>query len=31
VVFFASDQSDFVTAQTLWVDGGLFAKPHLGT
>lgn len=28
VVFFAGDQSDFVTGQTLWVDGGLFSKPH---
>ncbi len=27
-VFFASDQSDFVTGQTLFVDGGLFSKPH---
>jgi NAD(P)-dependent dehydrogenase (short-subunit alcohol dehydrogenase family) len=27
VVFFAGDQADFVTGQTLWVDGGLFAKP----
>jgi NAD(P)-dependent dehydrogenase (short-subunit alcohol dehydrogenase family) len=28
VVFFAGPGSDFVTGQTLWVDGGLFAKPH---
>lgn len=28
VVFFASDQADFVSGQTLWVDGGLFSKPH---
>ncbi len=28
VVFFSGDQSDFVTGQTLWVDGGLFSKPH---
>jgi NAD(P)-dependent dehydrogenase (short-subunit alcohol dehydrogenase family) len=28
VVFFASEGGDFVTGQTLWVDGGLFAKPH---
>ncbi len=27
VVFFAGDHSDFITGQTLWVDGGLFAKP----
>ena len=27
-VFFASDMSDFVTAQTLWVDGGAFTKPQ---
>ena len=30
VAYFAGDQSDFVTAQTLWVDGGLFAEPHVG-
>jgi NAD(P)-dependent dehydrogenase (short-subunit alcohol dehydrogenase family) len=28
VVFFCGDQADFVTGQTLWVDGGLFSKPH---
>lgn len=28
VVFFCMDLSDFVTGQTLYVDGGLFAKPH---
>ena len=28
VVFFAGELSDFVTGQTLYVDGGLFAKPH---
>jgi len=28
VVYFASPMSDFVTGQTLWVDGGLFSKPH---
>jgi NAD(P)-dependent dehydrogenase (short-subunit alcohol dehydrogenase family) len=28
VVFFAGNQADFVTGQTLWVDGGLFSKPH---
>ena len=27
VVFFASDAAEFVTGQTLWVDGGLFTKP----
>lgn len=27
VVFFASDAGAFITGQTLWVDGGLFAKP----
>jgi NAD(P)-dependent dehydrogenase (short-subunit alcohol dehydrogenase family) len=27
VVFLASDQADFVTGQTIWVDGGLFSKP----
>ncbi|MEZ5404342.1 MAG: 3-oxoacyl-ACP reductase family protein [Bryobacteraceae bacterium] len=28
VVFFASSLAEFVTGQTLWVDGGLFSKPH---
>jgi NAD(P)-dependent dehydrogenase (short-subunit alcohol dehydrogenase family) len=28
VVFFASEMGDFVTGQTLWVDGGLFTKPQ---
>ena len=28
VVFLAAGEADFITAQTLWVDGGLFAKPH---
>ncbi|MGH9673468.1 MAG: SDR family NAD(P)-dependent oxidoreductase [Bryobacteraceae bacterium] len=28
VVYFASPMSEFVTGQTLWVDGGLFSKPH---
>lgn len=28
VVFFCGDLSDFVTGQTLYVDGGLFSKPH---
>ena len=27
VIFFALDSSAFITGQTLWVDGGLFAKP----
>jgi NAD(P)-dependent dehydrogenase (short-subunit alcohol dehydrogenase family) len=27
VAFFASDGSDFITGQTLWVDGGVFSKP----
>jgi len=27
VVFFAGDSSSFITGQTLWIDGGLFAKP----
>jgi NAD(P)-dependent dehydrogenase (short-subunit alcohol dehydrogenase family) len=27
VVFFASESGDFVTGQTLWVDGGLFTHP----
>jgi NAD(P)-dependent dehydrogenase (short-subunit alcohol dehydrogenase family) len=28
VAFFASEGGDFVTGQTLWVDGGLFSRPH---
>jgi NAD(P)-dependent dehydrogenase (short-subunit alcohol dehydrogenase family) len=28
VAFFCGELSDFVTGQTLYVDGGLFAKPH---
>lgn len=28
VLFFAGDQSDFVTGQTLFVDGGVCLKPH---
>lgn len=28
VVFLASPQADFISGQTLGVDGGLFAKPH---
>ncbi|MCB1202987.1 MAG: SDR family oxidoreductase [Verrucomicrobiae bacterium] len=28
VVFLASDQADFVTGQTLYVDGGLWTKTH---
>lgn len=28
VVFLASEASAFVTCQTIWVDGGLFAKPQ---
>ncbi|MGH9663135.1 MAG: SDR family NAD(P)-dependent oxidoreductase [Bryobacteraceae bacterium] len=27
VAFLASAQADFITGQTLWVDGGLFSKP----
>lgn len=27
VVFFASESADFITGQTLWVDGGLFTHP----
>lgn len=27
VAFLAGDQSDFVTGQTIWVDGGLFSRP----
>jgi NAD(P)-dependent dehydrogenase (short-subunit alcohol dehydrogenase family) len=28
VAFFCGELSDFVTGQTLYVDGGLFARPH---
>jgi NAD(P)-dependent dehydrogenase (short-subunit alcohol dehydrogenase family) len=28
VLFFAGDQSEFVTGQTLFVDGGVTLKPH---
>lgn len=28
VAFFSSELADFVSGQTLYVDGGLFAKPH---
>jgi NAD(P)-dependent dehydrogenase (short-subunit alcohol dehydrogenase family) len=28
VVFLASDSAEFVTCQTIWVDGGLFSKPQ---
>lgn len=27
VAFLASDSADFITGQTIWVDGGLFSKP----
>ncbi len=27
VAFLASEQSEFITGQTIWVDGGLFTKP----
>jgi 3-oxoacyl-[acyl-carrier protein] reductase len=28
VVFLAGDSAEFVTCQTIWVDGGLFSKPQ---
>lgn len=28
VAFLATDQASFITGQTIWVDGGLFAKPQ---
>ncbi len=28
VVFFSNPASSFITAQTIWVDGGLFARPY---
>jgi NAD(P)-dependent dehydrogenase (short-subunit alcohol dehydrogenase family) len=28
VLFFADEKSDFITGQTLWVDGGMFTKPN---
>jgi 3-oxoacyl-[acyl-carrier protein] reductase len=28
VAFFASGEADFITGQTLWVDGGLFTHPQ---
>jgi 3-oxoacyl-[acyl-carrier protein] reductase len=27
IVFFSSDAAEFISGQTLWVDGGLFSKP----
>jgi NAD(P)-dependent dehydrogenase (short-subunit alcohol dehydrogenase family) len=27
VAFFACDEADFITGQTVWVDGGLFSRP----
>jgi NAD(P)-dependent dehydrogenase (short-subunit alcohol dehydrogenase family) len=28
VAFFAGDEAEFITGQTLWVDGGLFTRPQ---
>ena len=28
VVFLASPAAEFISGQTLWIDGGLFSKPH---
>ncbi|HPQ16892.1 MAG TPA: SDR family oxidoreductase [Bryobacteraceae bacterium] len=28
VAFLAGDQAEFITGQTIWVDGGLFTKPQ---
>ena len=27
VAFLAGDAADFISGQTIWVDGGLFSKP----
>jgi len=27
VVFLVSEAAEFITGQTIWVDGGLFSKP----
>jgi NAD(P)-dependent dehydrogenase (short-subunit alcohol dehydrogenase family) len=26
-VFLASESADFITGQTIWVDGGLYTRP----